>query len=329
MPSQLEPALEERFGEVLEGLRRGRVEPSPALTNRVRMLSRLEPAPPRRLVTRRRLVFALAAAVLVAAFAAGVLFRSGGNEQPAGEAVSGGGGSVERSLPSVQGAPQPQPGRLQDYRAQLTIRVSGAGGVSRATQQAMSIAQSVGGYVVSASYGGAGTDSNLVLSVPVGRAQEAIGRLSSLGQLAGQHFSLQDLQSAVDELDARADRLQQRIAELSRQLRNRNLTEAERVALRNRLEQAQRELQDVLAQRDGTAAQGRSAEISLRLTAATAAAHDSGRGVLGRAVDALARVWVWVLAVLIVAVPFAVLLGAAVLAGRRLRRRANERLLGA
>jgi chromosome segregation ATPase len=180
---------------------------------------------------------------------------------------------------------------------------------------------------VSAQYDERARNSQLVLSVPVGRAQFALERLSALGEVTRQRFSLQDLQTTVDQLDAQADRLQQRIAELERQLRNPNLTPGERVALRARLDQAQRELQDVLAQRDATTAEGRSAEITLALTS-EAAPKTSDDGVIGRAFDALRSVWTWVLAVLIVGAPFAVLLGLAYLAGRRLRRRANDRLLG-
>ncbi|HEV8249697.1 MAG TPA: hypothetical protein VGQ15_06955, partial [Gaiellaceae bacterium] len=67
---------------------------------------------------------------------------------------------------------------------------------------------------------------------------------------------------------------------------------------------------------------------TLRLTAEHSAAPASD-GVISRAVDSLTSIWEWVLAVLIVGVPFAVLLAIAFLLGRRLRRRANDRLLGA
>ncbi len=238
--------------------------------------------------------------------------------------VSGQDRAAREGAPAV-GLPGPQAGRVQDYRAELRVRVDD---LSRATQRAMQIAQSVGGYVASAQYDEGTRDSLLVLRVPIGRAQFAIERLSRLGELVGQRFSLQDLQSTVDQLDAEADRLQERIAELERQLRNRNLTPGERVALRARLDQAERDLQNTLAQRDATTEQGRSAEITLTLTSREAAVSRASQGVIDRAVDALRSVWTWVLAVLIVGAPFALLLAAAFLLGRRLRRRANERLLG-
>ena len=308
----------------LAEIRRARPEAPPALRRRVQLIARLEPAPPRRLVTRRRLVFVLAAGVLAAGLVAGVLRQ----EERAAE--EGRGQDATAVGEAEQGAPGGTPrtaelgARIQDYRAELSIRVDDT---SKATQRAMQVGQSLGGYVVSADYGGGESDSLLVLSVPIGRAQEAIDRLSRLGELTSQRFSLQDLQATIDQLDMQADRVQARIASLERQLRNPALTPGERTALRARLDQAERELQDVLAQREGTAQQGRMAEITLTLTAQPEE-ESPATGVIGRAVDALGSVWTWVLAVLIVGAPFAVLLAAAFLLGRRLRRRANERLLG-
>jgi hypothetical protein len=316
MPSQPESALAE--------IRRARPEAPPALRQRVQLIARLEPAPPRRVVTRRRLVFVLAAGVLAAGIVAGVMQRSQGGEA-SGEQAAGAETAV-RGAPAQEdsAAVGPPTGRLVDYRAELSVRV---GDLSRATQRAMQVAQSLGGHVVSAQFDGGESDSLLVLSVPIARTQEAIDGLSRLGELTSQRFSLQDLQSTVDQLDMQADRLQARIASLERQLRNPALTPGERTALRARLDQAQRELEDVLAQREGTAQQGRMAEITLTLSA-QAEEESPASGVIGRAVDALGSVWTWVLAVLIVGAPFAVLLVAAFLLGRRLRRRANERLLG-
>ena len=315
MPSQPETALAE--------IRRARPQAPPALRQRVQLIARLEPAPPRRLVNRRRLVFVLAAGVLSAGIVAGVMQR-GEEQQQAARTFAG---ELESTAPRGEdsAAVAPPIGRIVDYRAELGVRVDDLSG---ATQRAMRVASSVGGFVVSAQYDGGASDSFLVLSVPIARTQEAIDRLSRLGELTGQRFSLQDLQSTVDQLDIQADRLQERIASLERQLRNPALTPGERTALRARLDQAQRELQDVLAQREGTAQQGRMAEITLTLTSQPEE-ESPASSVIGRAVDALGSVWTWVLAVLIVGAPFAVLLVAAFLLGRRLRRRANERLLDA
>jgi hypothetical protein len=326
MPSQLEPALEERFGELLDQLRATRVEPSDELRERVRLL---RPVPSRRLLRRRVLVLAFAGALLVAAVAVG-LARRGGEQQIefANPPISKSAQQPQRATGGGAESTAPLAGRLQDFRAQLTVRVDEPDDLPDATREAMRIAESLGGYVVSAQYGGGDTDSVMVLRVPIARAQEAITRLTALGEIAGQRYSLQDLQDTVDQLDAQADRLQTQIAELEQELRNPKLSPRERANLRNRLEQTQRELDNVLAQRDGTVAQARNAEITLRLTAEHSAAPASD-GVISRAVDSLTSIWEWVLAVLIVGVPFAVLLAIAFLLGRRLRRRANDRLLGA
>ena len=326
MPSQLEPAIEERFGELLGQLRATRVEPSSALRERVQLLEL--PPPRRQLFGRRTLVLAFAAALLLAAVVAGIAFR-GGEQQSApsaDQAITRGAAGGAKESSAQEFAPTPG-ARLQDFRAQLTIRVDKPEDLPGATQRAMQLAQSLGGYVVSAQYGGGGTDSVMVLRVPVGRAQEAITRLSPLGELAAQHYSLQDLQSTVDQFDAQADRLRAHIAELEADLRNPRLTPRERANIRAELDQTQRSLDEVLAQRDASTAQGQMAEIQLRLTADRTAPSTS-HGAIDRAVDALASIWEWVLAVLIVGLPFAVLLAIAFLLGRRWRRRSNERLLG-
>jgi hypothetical protein len=331
MPSQLEPQFEERFGELLDQIRATRIQPSAELREHVRAMAPREPAPRRSLFGRRAFVLAFAGAVLTAAVVVGVVQRGDQPQQSAEElGFARPGQATTSAQDSASGGSESAPAltaRVQDFRAELTVRVDEADDLPGATQRAMRIADSLGGYVVSAQYGGGDTDSLMVLSVPIARAQDAIARLTSLGELAGQRYSLQDLQSTVDQLDAQADRLEADIAELERELRNPNLSPRERANLRNRLEQTQRELDNILAQRDGTVAQGQSAEITLTLTAERTA-PDTSEGVIGRAVDALASVWTWVLAVLIVGLPFAVLLAAAFLLGRRLRRRANERLLG-
>jgi hypothetical protein len=329
MPSQLEPALEERFGELLGQVRATRVEPSSELRERVRLIGRLEPAPRRTLFRRRVVALAFAAALLVGgAVVAGVVGERGGRqESAAGQATAQlqqGGGGEDRSAREL--APV-QTARIQDFRADLTIRVDEADDLPGATRRAMQIAQSLGGYVVSAQWGGGSSDSVMTLRVPIGNAQDAISRLSALGALAGQRYSLQDLQENVDALDAQADRLEARIAELEQELRDPRLTPRERASLRIRVDRAQRDLDNVLESRDAVAAQGRMAEITLTLTA-DRVALSSSTGVIGRAVDALANIWEWVVAVLIVGLPFAVLLALAFLLGRRLRRRSNERLLG-
>ena len=288
MPSQLEPALEERFGELLDQLRATHVEPSAELRQRVRML---EPAPQRRPLFRRRVVaLAFAAALLVGAVAVGVAQRGGEPQQFADQGVrsapaqaqedsSAGGGGV------TEGAPL-STARAQDFRAQLTVRVDDEDDLPDATRRAMQLVENLGGYVVSAQYSGGDTDSVMTVRVPIARAQEAINRFAGLGELAAQQYSLQDLQSTIDQLDAQADRLRARIAELEDELRNPDLTPRERANLQAELDQAQRDLEAIVDQRDGTAAQARMAEITLTLTADRVAPSSSDNAI-DRAIDSL------------------------------------------
>src|SRR5215212_9547230 len=85
MPSQLEPAREERFGDLLDQLRATHVEPSTELTERVGLMGRLEPARRRPLFRRRpALVLAFAAALLLGgAVVAGVVAERGGRQESA------------------------------------------------------------------------------------------------------------------------------------------------------------------------------------------------------------------------------------------------------
>lgn len=326
MPSRPDPALDERFEQIVAELRAARPAASPELRDRVRGLARVEPAP-RRSFLRRGLVPALAAALLVGASVAGVAgLRSLGGES---RGEQDGAVALERAQPEAAPAtedsavaPPADPGRLQDYRAELTVRVDD---LSAATAQAMRIAQSLGGYVVSAQFDGPAGDSSLVVRVPVARVQDAIARYSGLGAIVAQRYSLQDLQEGVDQLDARIQELQGRIAELQTELRRPGLTDRERAILRSQLEQARQELTALQQQRSSTVAQARTAEISLTLTSDEPAV--SSPGVVRDAIDALGRIWAWVLAVLIVGAPFAALIAIAVLVARRLRRRADERLL--
>lgn len=324
MPSRPDPVLDERFEQIVAQLRAARPSASPELRERVRGL-RPEAPSRRRALPRRVLVPALAAVLLVgAAVLAGVLGREEGRDESGAVAI-------ERAQPEVAEqeaaepdatAPPADPGRLQDYRAELTVRVDDLSG---ATAQAMRIAQSLGGYVVSAQFDGPAGDSSIVVRVPVARVQDAIARYAGLGTIVAQRFSLQDLQAGVDQLDQRIEELQGRIAELEAELRRRDLTDRERAILRSQLEQARQELSALQEQRSSTVTQARTAEIALVLTSEAPAV--SSPGVVERALDSLRQIWAWVLAVLIVAAPFLALVAGALLLARWLRRRANERLL--
>lgn len=339
MPSRPDPALNERYDEIVAQLRAMRPRSSADLRQRVREIARAEPAPRRSiadLLPSRKLVFALAAAAVLAAIVAYGATRGGETEQQEAQPVPRASAiqkdaSVESA--AAEAAPPPtSPGRLQDYRAELMLRVRDVEALSRATARAMRIAQTLGGFVVSASYDArAEGDSFLVVRVPIGRVQEAISQYATLGTIVAQRYSLQDLQAGVDELDARIDQLRDRVASLRRDLRDPNLTDDERAVLRRRIEQARDELAALLDQRDGIVRQARTAEISLTLTtrepAKEAPPPGELEGTLRDAVGALATVSVWLLAALIVVSPFVALAAVGTIVVRRFRRRAAERLL--
>lgn len=335
MPSRPDPVLDERYDEIVAQLRATRPRSSAGLRQRVREIARAEPAPRRSLAHRlpsRKLVFALAAAAALAAIVAYGATRGDRTEQQQAQRAPAASAIQEDSSVESAAAPPTSPGRLQDYRAELTLRVQDVEALSRATARAMRIAQTLGGFVVSASYDArAEGDSLLVVRVPIGRVQEAISQYATLGTIVGQRYSLQDLQTGVDELDARIDQVRDRVASLRRDLRDPNLTDDERAVLRRRLEQARDELAALLDQRDSTVRQASTAEISLTLTTREAArpAPPPGEleGTLRDALGAVATVSVWLLAALIVVSPFLALALVGTVGVRRFRRRAAERLL--
>ena len=240
------------------------------------------------------------------------------------------GEALESTSPPAGGADAiaPDPGRLQRIDAELSLRVEDVEELSRATQEAMRIARSLGGHVGSVSYdaspGGAGS-AQLALRVPAARVQSAVVQLSALGTILGQRFGIQDLQGTVDDLARQITEAEQRVAELRRQLAGTNLTEDERAALRIQLDEARRVVTELRRQRAGTQAEGRFATIQLGLTtedvlAAPGAEED---GALDRVVDILRWEGLAVLFALVVAGPF-VVLGVLVWLALRLRRRRTE-----
>jgi hypothetical protein len=307
---------------------------------------RRKPSLAQRLSPRRFLLVAAPAALAVAVVAAGVigltrpgsvddLSVSGGTAEPG--AVQSDGDSAESlesgrafTTPADGGADAiaPDPGRLQRIDAELSLRVEDVEELSRATQEAMRIARSLGGHVGSVSYdaspGGAGS-AQLALRVPAARVQSAVVQLSALGTILGQRFGIQDLQETVDDLARQITEAEQRVAELRRQLAGTNLTEDERAALRIQLDEARRVVAELRRQRTGTQAEGRFATIQLGLTtedvlAAPGAEED---GALDRVVDILRWEGLAVLFALVVVGPF-VVLGVLVWLTLRLRRRRSE-----
>jgi hypothetical protein len=221
----------------------------------------------------------------------------------------------------------PDPTRVQRYQAELQLRVENVNELSRATQRAQRIASSLGGNVTTLNYdaprGGIGS-ANIVLRVPVERVQTAMTQLSELGTILGQRFGIEDLQPAVDTYTRQVEQTQRRIASLTAQLGNPDLTEAERTILRSRRATARQELTQLNAQLRATRAEGRFATIALTLTTERIdAVVPGGEGKLDGIKDVL--VWEGVIALyaLVVLGPL-VLLGILLWLALRLRRRREE-----
>ncbi len=361
MPSPPEPLLEERYDRLLEELRAARPYASSELRERVRALT-VEPEPVRRptRVTRRprALVPAFLVALLVGAAGVGVLVRDGGREsqdatfaerqplqglldksaQDSATAVPRGATPQGAQEAQARAALPPSRTRLQDYRAELRLRVPDLRRLSSATARAMRATRSLGGYVVSADLGaptGGDGDSILVVRVPVGRVQEALVRFTALGTIVSQRIQIDDRQRTVERQSETIADLEGTVATLERALRDPSLTRFARGRLQLRLADARRSLAERRNARGATVQGARTARIALTLTTRAAGealvTEPEQAAYLERtlrdAVSVLGRLVAWLLYALIVAAPFLLLGAAALELERRRRRRSEQRLL--
>ncbi len=253
-------------------------------------------------------------------------------QKAAGEAMAAPPAATDASA-AQQSVPGPVTGRAQRYSATLSLQVDDTAALSDATQQALSIARELGGYVVSVHYA-TGDDgaASMTLRVPSARAGDAVTRLSSLGTILAQDVQIDDLQESLDALDRQLARVQARIAALTAAIDGAE-TAAERARLVQRRAQGQAQLRDLRASRSDTAAEARHATIQLDLRTKQDAGAAAPGSRLDRALDKALAVLAWeavaVLAIALALAPFA-LVAAAVWATRRTRRRREEdRLLAA
>ena len=231
-------------------------------------------------------------------------------------------------------APGPVTGRAQRYVANLTLAVEDTDALSEATQRALTIARDLGGYVVAVQYAtGADGVASVTLRVPSARAGDAVTRLSALGTILAQNVQIQDLQESLDGLATGIAQLRTRIARLTARLNTELLDPPTRARLQEERTQAQAQLRDLRASRDATAAEARNATIQLELRTDEGGGATAPGSRLDRALDRALEVLAWeavvALALAVAAAPLA-LVGAAVWATRRARRRReDERLLAA
>jgi len=202
--------------------------------------------------------------------------------------------------------PAPSTKRAQDYQATLRILVDDPSDLSTATQRALRTTRQLGGYVVTVDYGtpepSEGT-ANLRVRIPVSRVQTAIVQFSGLGQILAQQTQVTDLQQRLDEL--------------TRQIRRAKGNKARIAALRRERTELNR--------------RAAFATLAVDLTTHEPEKKAASPGRLERAVDDATGVLTAELAIgayaLIVASPFLLLLAAAFAGQRAYRRYADQRLL--
>ena len=333
--------VDDRFGELARELRASRPSASEGLRERVGSLA---PPQPRRFdVNFRTLVpvVGLAAIAVSLALAGGLGVERGSNgpEQvlrvPKAVALTSGSHS---SLPQAEtlraygpAALAPIAGRLQQYDADLTVRVDNRDDLSKTTQDALRYTRRLGGFVVWARYAAPaeGGDSELALRVPVDRVQAAIAHFSAYGELVRQRIVLKDLQQRVDDLTARIGRLKAEIATIEQQLAG-VLTPERRAALEQRLRRDQVRVATLTHTKATSVRRASLARIALTIDARPkAAAAPAGRlhRTFHEAGSVLVRELEVLLYALVVAGPLLLLGLVAILAGRVARRRSDQRLL--
>jgi Domain of unknown function (DUF4349) len=347
--------------ELIHELQAARPQAGEPLRARVAAMAAQAP-PTRRLFNggfgiplRRAALCALPAMVALALASAGAigLARSGGGDHVAlappsaaadafrattPEAARGSAAPAQGDRSGLKGAAPavgPTTGRPQRYSGELTLEVANADALSGATQDALSIVRSLGGYAVSTSFGASGESgaATLVVRLPTGKVQEALVRLSQLGTIVEQHVQIDDLGDQVGELGRRESALEERVARLTARLESRTLDAETRAVLEARRAAARTELAEVRKAQATLDREASLATISLALRTAEDAAVPASPSRLDRALDRTGDVLAWegiaLLYVAVIAGPF-VLLAAVAWAGTRVRRRReDERLLAA
>jgi Domain of unknown function (DUF4349) len=202
--------------------------------------------------------------------------------------------------------PAPTPNRAQDVQADLRILVDDPNDLSAATQRALRTTRRLGGYLVTVDYGTPEPKegrATLRVRIPVSRIQAAIVQFSGLGRILAQQTVISDLQQRLDEV--------------TRQIRRAKGNRARIAALRRERTELNR--------------RAAYATVDLGLTTHEPEQEAATPSRFDRAVDDATAVLTAELAIaaylLIVASPFLVLLAAAFAGSRAYRRYADQRLL--
>ena len=276
------------------------------------------PPPPRRSLTLRRTMLWAAPAAAVASLGVAVVAGVISSSTPPSPSATPRGTVLERKFqregealralgPADRAAvPAPSTKRAQAVQASVRILVDDPNDLSAATQRALRATRRLGGYVVSVDYGTPEPSEGaaaLRLRVPVSRVQAAIVQFSDLGRILAQQTQISDLQQRLDEL--------------TRQIRRAKGDKARIAALRRERTQINR--------------RAAYATVDLALTTHEPEQKVAPPSRLDRAVDDASGVLTTELAIaaylLIVASPFLVLLAAALAGNRAYRRYSDQRLL--
>lgn len=297
----------DRLEKTARELRKHRPRPSEALVSRVERLA--ERGIPKRSrstriqVSRRKLVFALAATLTVAVVGG---IAVGELRQPSNKVVTQGAlptekssspnfgrykapsasedstsNVIRKSLSSVESGEDDKPSgagsvgdittgnRLADLRATLLLKVENRDQLSQRTARAMKIARSLSGYVVAAHVdapsGGVAT-SYLELKIPAKRSQEALIEISSLGKILSQEISLEDVQKTVNQQGDQILALRREIASLEKVLEDPSLTAQARSQLQVELAKDRAKLSSLRDTRQQTILRGRLATVTVTFT---------------------------------------------------------------
>jgi Domain of unknown function (DUF4349) len=211
---------------------------------------------------------------------------------------------LSRAFPAT--APAPSTTRAQNVNATLRLLVDDTNDLSGTTQRALRTTRQLGGYVVAVDYGtpdASEGSATLRLRIPVSRLQAAIVRFSGFGRILAQQAQITDVQQRLDDL--------------TRQIRRAKGNKARIAALRR--------------ERARISRRAAYATVALDLTTHKPEKKAAPPSRLDRALSDAAGVLTTELAIgayaLIVASPLLILLAAAYAGSRAYRRYADQRLL--
>jgi hypothetical protein len=313
--------------DLVAELRAAHIEAPSEVRARVRLIAAADRTPAhRRTFTWRR---ALVVALPVAAAVAATIVYTRPAHHPRADLAAGHvpAVTIERGAPLSLGAqkalvaPTPSTTRVQRYGAFLALRVPTPDGVSTGVKQALRITKSLGGYAgsVHATTSSSGGSADLTLKIPRTHVQEAIARLSAIGTITAEQVDVQDLQTGLNATGRTIARLQRQLAALRAQPQT-DATKAHVAAL-------VRQIQGLQRAEAATVRAARYATVRLHLGTAApkpAKAHHGPLHGLG-----VAFRWIGIGAVYVLALgaPLLVVLWAAWIATRTIRRRREDELL--